>query len=412
MSGLVFMKSKGTVYIFVGLILLHVVILGSYIFDNQSVFRNLHNDSIHRIGKACDFYAVYHAAVNFQNDISPYARNLDGVTPYFYPFRYLPIIAIAGNVFTILKPQLAYLIWAIILEALLAVLIIRFWKMEIDQRIRFWVIGSLLLSTPFFLEVFVGQFTFAAIALCFLALEGRLGKITFSIALLLKPLTMITLPALVFRRRFLWQAIIGFTAVMVLTIPYFLYFPEQADVFLNKNFKLLGGLDSGNFGFVYFLHLLSEDLHINSMLNNWTSVISAFRILLILAVVTMIIISRNGPVTIGVAALLLAHFISYQHVWEHHMSGVCIIGAFMLTVLHQSRKYRWTIMVSLVLLVFPTPSAIFDVAKDPEVWDPAVDWPRYASYIIVLWKVIPTIGLFFVSLMAMFRGTPKIPANR
>jgi len=79
---------------------IHIAIVASILVEDRSVIWPLHNDTIHRHGRGADFYGVYHAGVNTRRGMNPYRLNNDGITPYRYPFRYLPIVASAAQAFT------------------------------------------------------------------------------------------------------------------------------------------------------------------------------------------------------------------------------------------------------------------------------------------------------------------------
>jgi len=87
------------------LVMLHLGIVASVAFDERPLIWPLHNDTIHRAGRGVDFYAVYHAAMNLRLGRGPYSDRPDGVTPYWYPFRYLPVVAIMFQPFTRLPPH-------------------------------------------------------------------------------------------------------------------------------------------------------------------------------------------------------------------------------------------------------------------------------------------------------------------
>jgi hypothetical protein len=179
----------------------------------------------------------------------------------------------------------------------------------------------------------------------------------------------------------------------------FLSHPDQWDLFAARNFRLHGGLDAGNYGFVYFLFLLAGDVKLSAVLRHWDVVIGVIRLLALMTTAWVVFHSRQRDVRLGVAALLLAHFLTYQHVWEHHMSGVCVLAALLLTVPHRRRHASATLWLCFLLLALPTPFGLLDSAKDPRVWDPSQHWPRYASYVTVLSKVAPTFALY-VAVMA------------
>jgi hypothetical protein len=62
--------------------------------DGRSLIWGLHYDTVHRAGPGADFFALYHAGIMLEHGESPYAsKEVPPVTPEFYPFRYLPIVA-------------------------------------------------------------------------------------------------------------------------------------------------------------------------------------------------------------------------------------------------------------------------------------------------------------------------------
>ena len=372
----------------------HLGIVFSILHDDRPVIWPLHNDTIHRSGRGADFYAVYHAGVNLRGGIDPYAVNSDGITPYFYPFRYLPIVAIAAQAFTLLSPQTAYFAWILLLEGILALLLVVLWKNITDLRVRLVTIGVLLINSTYFLELYMGQFTFASITLGVLALLLPAGPILFSGAVLLKPIVLAALPAFARERRYWAHGAWAILCCILLSLPYFMRHSEQWQVFFNRNFRIYGGFHAGNYGFVYLLRLLVVDGDITVVLQHWGEVVGAFRVLTLTATALLVFHSKRRAVPVAVSALILAHFLTYQHVWEHHMSGVCVLGALLMTVPDRRRLTSAAVLFSLVLLALPTPFALLDVAKDPKVWDPSLQWPRYDSYVLVLSKVVPTLILF------------------
>jgi len=143
----------------------------------------LHNDTVHRAGRSVDFYSVYHAAHHMQRGVSPFSMAPDGITPYYYPFRYLPVVGKATTLFTQLAPHHAYYAWIAVLELVLGLFVYTLYRQLLSSRLWLLVSSLLLFSSPYLLEVYVGQFTFVAMVLCALALlvGPRLGAILFSV---------------------------------------------------------------------------------------------------------------------------------------------------------------------------------------------------------------------------------------
>ena len=142
----------------------------------RSLVWGLYHNSIHRIGPGADFFAVYHAGVASKQGLNPYAQDeRPRLTPYFYSYRYLPVVgSTLGRLFTTFSPLTAYRLWILVCEAILGLLMWAFWRRFASlPRSKLWgVVTSsiLLLSTPYFLELHMGQFTFVMGALCALAM--------------------------------------------------------------------------------------------------------------------------------------------------------------------------------------------------------------------------------------------------
>jgi hypothetical protein len=272
------------------------------------------------------------------------------------------------------------------------------WKNIADLGVRLVTTGVLLINSAYFLELYMGQFTFASITLGVLALLLPGGPILFTGAVLLKPILLVALPAFVRERRYWAHGTWAILCCILLSVPYFMRHPEQWQVFFDKNLRIYGAPHSaGNYGFVYLLQLLVEDGDSTAVLQHWGKVVGAFRVLTLAATALLVFHSKRRAVPVAVSALILAHFLTYKHVWEHHMSGVCVLGALLMTVPDRHRLTSAAVLFSLVLLALPTPFALFDVAKDPRVWDPSLQWPRYNSYVLVLSKVVPTLILFLAT---------------
>jgi hypothetical protein len=379
-------------------IALHLGVVFSIVLQERPIIWPLHNDTIHRQGPGADFYAVYHAGWNLRHGNDPYANIPDGVTPYWFPFRYLPVVAYAVRPLTYLSPRTAYILWILILEGMLAVLLITLWNRIPQPGVRLATISILLLSSPYFLELYMGQFTFASIVLLWLGLSLPRGQILFCASVLIKPLTLATIPALAIQRRYRLHIISAIISVIFFSVPYFMVYTTQWTAFFEANFLVRGGLDAGNYGFLRLLQLIIVDGQILFLAQHWDVWTKIFRFLILAIVALLAFHSKRKSVTVGATAILLAHFLTYQHVWEHHISAISVLGAMLLTVPDRRKIFTAAVLVALVLLALPTPFGLLDGAKDPMDWDVSTHWPHYASYLIVLPKVVPTVLLFVASL--------------
>ncbi|HUK61973.1 MAG TPA: glycosyltransferase 87 family protein, partial [Dongiaceae bacterium] len=196
--------------------LAHVAIVATLFAGPRPVFWRLHNDTVHRAGPGADFYGLYHAAWNMAHGASPYDLHPDPVTPYFYPFRYLPIVAEAGRPLLLVPPATAHRIWIVADEAILLALVLVLARRFPGRGLRSFAIVTLLLSSPFFLELYMGQFTFAAIALAAIGLLVPWGAPVYAAGSVLKVVPMLAAPALVRHRRTWPHLVLGGLGVIVL----------------------------------------------------------------------------------------------------------------------------------------------------------------------------------------------------
>jgi hypothetical protein len=386
------------------LVSVHVSIAGSILLSPRPIIWPLHNDTIHRIGPGADFYAVYHGGMNIRRGVSPYESDYDGRTPFSYPYRYLPAVALGAQLLTLLPPRAAYLLWIGLLEALLGALIFTLYKRVENKSLWLVLSGLLLLNSPYFLEIYTGQSTFAAVTLTALAVMGLGGVVLYSLAVLLKVFPLVTLPALVKERRYWPQAMTAVALVLLTSVVYFSIYPRDLKAFLNANVASPFGHDSGNFGFLRLIDLVTLDLKLTPLTTHWSVLVTGFSLLVLSAVTLIVWLSKSRDVVLGACALLLAHFITYQHVWEHHMSGVVVIGCLLMTIKGEMRSWKPIVLTCLLLLALPTPYVFFDTARDSSIWDAAGTWPRYASYLVILPKVIPTLALFVLCLIKLLQG--------
>lgn len=391
----------------------HVGIVASLLTQERSVIFPLHNDTVHRPGPGADFYALYHAAMNRQHGLSPYDPRPDGVTPFYFPFRYLPVVADAGRVVLGAPPRVAHRVWILVLEALLAGLAVALWKRVAERRLRTFAVCALLLSSPYFLELYIGQFTFAAVGLLLFALWLPFGIVPYTLSSLLKVFPLVTAPALVRHRRY-WPHVLGASAAcLAFSVPYFTARPLEFRMFLNINLLTPGALDSGNYGNIYLLWRLAHDLHLAPVVEHWQTVSIGLRVLVLGASGLAVLLSRDDRVVLGSSVMLLAHFVTFGHEWEHHACATVLLGLALLTVPTWSRAATAAIVASVAVLVLPTPFALFDHAKDPTIWDPTVGWPAYARYAVLLPKTIPALALYVIAMGRLCRaGFGRAPVGK
>ncbi|MFN4294985.1 MAG: glycosyltransferase family 87 protein [Thermoflexales bacterium] len=391
-------------------VVVHAGIVASILLQDRPIIWPLHNDTIHRVGKGADFYAAYHAGMNLNLGRRVYADLPDGVTPYWYPFRYLPVVAVIFQPLTRLPPAAAWAAWVMAVELLLIVFVIALWRRLADLNARLAVTALLLLNSPYFLELYMGQFTFAAAVLCYLALWLPAGAVLYSASVLLKPFTLATAPALMRRRAYWPHVALAIVLLLLTSAPYFINYPNQWTFFFETNFRLTGGLHAGNYGLLRLVKLVVDELGDKASGPLWEALTGLFRVGLLGGTAALVWLARRESLWAGVAALMLAHFVTYQHVWEHHLSAVSVIGATLLLLPDASGRFKLLVLASLALLALPTPFGIFDVARDPAVFDPSLDWPMWQSFLVAAPKVFPVLALYTAALLCLLRSGLRSPA--
>lgn len=385
---------------------------------HRSVIWPLHHDTVHRAGPGADFFALYHAGVQEQRGQSPYDNHeKPRITPPFFPFRYLPVVAqTLGRTAAAMPPMTAYHAWIAVLELLLAASCVVLWRQPIPLPWRTAAIAALLLSSPYFLELHMGQFTFAAsalLALGLLALDRSTrvasarfaaGTAAFAAAALLKVFPLASGAALVRHRRGLVAGAITGALVVAVTAPYFLAHADQWHAFATTNFGHRGtdGFHGGNYGCVYVMFLVARDLG-RGAVRHFGGFAAVWQVA-VLGATAAFVIWRKPSMLTGGLALMLAHMITYKLVWEHHASGIVLACAFLLIPLAGDRTWRgrWIALGCLILLALPTPFVFVD-AHDPRVFDPTWQWSHVARYVLPMCKAVPTLALYVVACVQVHR---------
>ena len=292
---------------------------------------------------------------------------------------------------------------------MLAALLVVLWRQLPPDRWRVWVLVLLLLSSPYFLELFMGQFTFVSVALLCLGLMAPRWGALYVVSVLVKPMGLAVWPVLLRRRSLWWLVGVSGAAVLLTTVPYFRAHPDQWRTFYAANILMEGGFHSGNYGLVYLQRLLVEDAGWQTGLRFWIPLMQLWRNLLLGGTAAVVLVARRDQWRLAAPALLLAHFLSYQHVWEHHLSAVVVLGAVALTAPELGRRQRRLVLASLLLLAVPSPFGLLDAAKDPRAWNPAETWPHGYSYLNLLPKVVPTAVMYAVLIQGLLQDGWRRP---
>ena len=84
---------------------------------------------------------------------------------------------------------------------------------------------------------------------------------------------------------------------------------------------------------------------------------------------TIILRARDLPLPIGAGTLLLAHFVSYFQVWEHHISGAIVAGLLLCLGLERAGSVgaHRIALAATAALALPTPIRL--APRDPTAWN-------------------------------------------
>jgi hypothetical protein len=394
------------VLVFSAAVAIHVVALMSLL---SGWLDPLFNDAINRIGQGADFFAVYGAGHNVLHGQSVYTP-ADGAVPYAYPFRYLPSVGYSlGAIFNLTYPWNAYWSWVIFNEVLLVVNLVLTWRAVGDKRIALIAMTLWLVFSPFYLELFLGQFSFVMASLFFwmgLSLQQRDGRgigPAWLASLLVKTNSLLFLPLWV-RFRMGWMVFVALGLVALVNLPYFLTVDGAWHAWA-ENFASLGGgaVDPhpGNLGLPAFLETIRRD-DPGSTAAMLAGLPWGFVILAVCCGAT--VVAAPSQKLRLLAMWICAYFLVFAEVWEHHY--VMLLPAVILLILFDPRMRPLAITAG-ILLALPTPLYLFSHGSPPldyRVVDPQIFWDAPEIYIYHLTKLAPTLFLFGGLIMAVVQG--------
>lgn len=314
--------------------------------------------------RGIDFFAIYEAGHRALENRSVYEYDLTSSsgTPFYSPYRYVPLFAYAFAVpANVLPPWWAYWGWVAFNELLL--LVNAFATLLIASKDRWGVIATAmwLVFPLFYLEQHMGQFSFLmATALFWLGigmLRGReaVGGVPWAASLVAKSNSALLAPLLV--RIGWWRSLIGGAVLVGLNVPYFLWRPGDLEVFFRKNFTTFLNEDylpysPGDHG---ALGLLQNS--VRALDSPTTNVPAAATVALMIAVVGCFLgstfLARKADPLALFAIWVSAFFLAYGVVWEFHY--VMLLPALVLLVAFRPAARAWALVV-FALLAVPTPS--------------------------------------------------------
>jgi hypothetical protein len=355
-----------------------------------------------------DFYALYQAGHNVLTGHSAYESDgsqIEVVIPggTYTPFRYLPVSAYTlGVLLNLVSPLWAYRLWVAFTELLLLSCVALTWRVarDADQGAR--LAAMWLAYSPYYLELYMGQFSFAQGALMFgmlaLALGGRLSRgfdLSWVASVLWKQNTALLVPVMVRLKR--WRALGMLCLLLVATAaPYFLLYPGSLNAFLRNFTSEPPWFQLGNLGFRQLVFdvmwslgdtfgaNLPEALYVGAQ---WI-VVGLFLAL----PAALILLDRRPDVLKHLALWVTAYFIIYHQVWEHHY--VMLLPVLVALSLKRTSPWLWAIYA---LLALPTPFYLIDPRGQVAVLD-AMRWtpirPLWQDVLYHAAKAVPALLLY------------------
>ncbi|MBC7234837.1 MAG: hypothetical protein H5T69_03270 [Chloroflexi bacterium] len=363
--------------------------------------------------KGWDFFALYQAGHNLLTGVSIYESAdhlLDVIVPQRTPYRYLPFPACTlGLALQIIPPLWAYGIWLLVLEGILLRCTITAWRLGGAKR-GVYLASLWLLFSPYYLELYMGQFSLPQAALILLILlaetnsaKGILSRsldVGWAASLLWKQNTGLYTPLFLRHRR--WRTLlIGIGSVFITSMPYFIRDPDGLVRFAANLISEPPSHQLGNLGMRQLIFSLSTALipdtrwpgH-QTLQNLWVAIILAL---------CLYATWRNNAQSL-VESLCLwttCFFLLYHHVWEHHY--VMLLPVYTLLIARHSSPLLWALFG---LTALWTPYRLLDLwglaAIDASMrWRPIqphlLDIAYHAS------KAVPTLVLWGYLLRIVWR---------
>ena len=313
-------------------ILVHLTVLVSW---RTGVLNPLFFDATVTHGvRGWDFNALYQAGHNVLTGYSAYQSDgavIEVVIPdgTYTPFRYLPLSAYSlGVLLNLVPPRWAYRLWVALVEGVLLACMTLTWRSVADPDKRARLAAMWLLYSPFYLELYMGQFSFVQGALVFvmlvLALDEQI-KWPFDLAwigsVLWKQNTALLLPLMVRLQR--WRALILLVLLLALTAaPYFCLVPGSLDAFLGNFRGETPWFQLGNLGFRQLIFDAQWSLG-DVLGHEWPArsyEVAQWVVVALFAGVglALLALDPHPDVVLHICLWMTAYFILYHHVWEHH----------------------------------------------------------------------------------------------
>ena len=372
-------------------------------------------------GRGLDFYSIYQAGYNARHGWDIYEGDparVEIVVPYFTPYRYLPVVAYTlGAGLSLLPPLTAYKAWVVIVElTLLACAALTWRRTRGDPDLAAVLTAMWLAFTPFYLELFMGQFSLVQGALLLgmllavaapprtaaepplTAERARLLDGLWLASVLWKINTVIFAP--LWLRLGRWRAVVVLGLVVAATtVPYFLAFPAHArDLLLNNFGNRVAAHELGNLGFRQLVFEALAALGAGAAVQQ----VAQWAVVGLVGGLSLWLTWRQpgAPVAALISLWLAAFFLASPQVWEHHY--VMLLPA--IIVAYRARP-GWVLAGLWLLLALPTPFGFIGlqpvIAANHDLRAFALEpaWQPLAQHAA---KALPALGLFIYWVKQVF----------
>jgi len=350
-----------------------------------------------------DFYALYQAGHNVLTGASAYEsanERIDVVVPLYTPFRYLPISAYTvGVALNAVPPLWAYRLWVAFVEATLLACAYLSWRLTPGRR-GLVLAAMWLCFTPYYLELYLGQFTLVQSALVLLMMVASTGAWpawerafgpAWIASLLWKQNTALFGPLLVRQGR--WRLLlVAAIAVAATSVPYFVAVPGSLAAFLGNLASGAPAPQLGNLGVRQFLYSvasavapgLSSGAHLG-LQRGWVAVVVGVGLWLTLR-------DRRPDPLLHLCLWTTTYLLIYHHVWEHHY----VFALPVLVMLYRRDGSPWVLAIYALLALW-TPYILIDprgmaAYHEPMRWTPLE--PRVLDVLYHASKALPAVALW------------------
>ncbi len=379
-------------------------------------------DNSHILPQGVDFFAVYEAGHNALENRSVYYfdRADTSITPHHTPYRYLPSVAYVLAVpLNALPAWPAYWSWVSFNELLLVVNAYLTWQVAGKGKWGLIAASMWFAFTPFYVEQYVGQFSFLMATSLLLAgigfVRGRefLAGVPWAISVVTKSNSVLLLPLFV-RVRW-WRPIAIMVALLALNVPYyaarsrdFAYFllqnvdlpflnyeprPGEMRFFVEGNHRLFT-FSAGEHDLIALFR--NSYLAFDSSAVSLPGVVPVILTLIVVGVgLTATFLSPRRDV-LALFGLWVATFFLVYGAWEHHYVMLLPVLALLVGLRPASRSL---VLFVFVLIALPTPYWLINAISDASLPEYSLltiqeSWPVWGVIFHHMAKPLPVVALW------------------